>query len=885
MDPVPLSTERLELSVPTLDDAEAIARICQQPEVSAWTTVPHPYRIEDAQAFITKFVAEGWESGHNFTWAVRLRADDGTTTLIGMAGAGGQNGTAELGWWLDSAHTGKGYMTEAMRAVMDWAFSPDGGNREHLTWSALAGNWPSRRIAWKLGFLVEGELRGTVFQKGRRCDEWKGTLLREDAREPNEAWPEDAPTPIIAIDPDNPFLKPSGLPYELPDFEAIRIEHYAQATKHGIGEEKTEIADIVANEDEPTTENTLEALERSGQTLKRAAYAFYNLISADATDELQDIDEELSPLLSAHHDDIYLDAGLHARIQRLNERVESGEVEATSADRRLIETWLRDFRRAGINLSDDEQQQLRALNATASSLSTELGKLMLKGANDGAVLITDPADLEGLDESEIEAAREAAKERGHGEGYLVELELPTSQGVLGSLRHRPTRERVMKAALNRGATDDDTDTRAKIIELVQVRAERAKLLGYDNHAAYSVEDATAQTTQAVDAMLGRLAPAAVANARAESLDIVARLAEDNPDATPEPWDWSYYAEQVRAAKYDFDEGQLRPYLELDRVLHDGVFYAAGRLYGLRFELREDLKGYHPDVRVWEVFDEDGTAIGLFLGDFFTRSGKHGGAWMNNLVDQNHLLGQKAIVVNNLNVVKPAAGEPALISWDNVITMFHEFGHALHGLFSDTHYPSQSGTNVPRDFVEFPSQVNEMWAWHPQILSRYAIHHKTGDVMPQELVDKILHARQFNEGFSTTEYLGAALLDQAWHRLTPENVPAGADDVLGFEAQALADAGVDFDLVPPRYRTTYFQHIFVGGYSAAYYAYIWSEVLDADTVRWFEASGGLSRDNGDRFRQVLLSVGDSQDPMAAVRELLGRDPDISALLARRGLEAA
>jgi peptidyl-dipeptidase Dcp len=748
------------------------------------------------------------------------------------------------------------------------------------------------------------------------------------------------------LDPANPFAAASTLPYELPDFTTIREEHYLPALRAGMAAERAEVEAIVTNPEGPTVANTLEALESAGQVLTRAVTAFYNVASSDSTPGLEDIEETVAPELSAHHDAIYMDARLYARVRSLQEQVDAGDLTLEADTAWLLHTLLVDFRRSGIELDAADQERLRELNGKLTSLEAAFGRKLLAGANAASVLVDDAAELDGLPEDAIAAAGAAAASRGQEGKFLLEMQLPTQQGVIASLRRRETRERVQQASMTRGATGDDHDTRQIVLDLARLRAEHARLLGYDHHAAYIAEDATAKTTDAVNAMLARLAPAAVANARREAGDLEAALAAQAgagaelrasdwahlaEDATAKTTDavnamlarlapaavanarreagdleaalaaqagagaelrasdWAHLAEQVRKERYSLDDAALRPYLELDRVVTEGVFKAANLLYGISFAERSDLVGYHPDVRVFEVFDapEPGVAgegMGLFLADFYTRESKRGGAWMNNLVDQNHLLGQQPVVVNNLNIVKPPAGEPTLLTWDEVITLFHEFGHALHGLFSDVRYPSQSGTEVPRDFVEYPSQVNEMWAWEPQILTSYAVHHVTGEPMPREWIDTMLASRQFNEGFGTTEYLAAALLDQAWHQLTPEQVPASVEEVLPFEAAALDAAGIAFAPVPPRYRTTYFNHVFGGGYSAGYYSYIWSEVLDADTVTWFAENGGLNRANGDAFRKKLLARGGSVDPLVAFADLRGRAPEIAPLLTRRGLDA-
>jgi peptidyl-dipeptidase Dcp len=699
-----------------------------------------------------------------------------------------------------------------------------------------------------------------------------------------------APTgAALDLDPANPFAAPSTLPYELPDYTAVREEHYLPALRAAMAAQRAAVEAIATDTEPPTVANTLEALERSGQALARVGHAFFNQLSADATPGLEEIQETVAPELAAHHDAIYMDTRLYARARALQDAVDSGELSLQPDAAWLLRTLLVDLRRSGVELDAEQQARLRDLNARLTSLEAAFGRKLLAGANAAGVLVTDRAELEGLSEDTVAGAAAAAAARGHDGAWLLEMQLPTQQGVLASLARRDVRERVQRASEGRGAGGDEHDTRGTVLETVRLRAERARLLGYPHHAAYVAEDATAKTTGAVHGMLSRLAPAAVANARREAADLETALQADVPGAGLRASDWSFYAERVRKDRFSLDDGLLRPYLELEKVVHDGVLRAANLLYGVSFAERTDLVGYHPDVRVFEVFDADtpgvpGEGMGLFLADWYTRESKRGGAWMNDLVDQNHLLGQRPVVVNNLNVVKPPAGEPTLLRWDEVITLFHEFGHALHGLFSDVRYPSQSGTDVPRDFVEYPSQVNEMWAWEPEILRSYAVHHVTGEPMPTSWVDTMLASRQFNEGFATTEYLAAALLDQAWHRLAPEEVPASVDDVVPFEAAALDAAGVAFDPVPPRYRTTYYNHVFGGGYAAGYYSYIWSEVLDADTVEWYRENGGLRRENGERFRRALLARGGSQDPLRSFRELRGRDADIAPLLARRGIDA-
>ncbi|GEA82948.1 peptidase M3 [Cellulomonas sp. A375-1] len=686
------------------------------------------------------------------------------------------------------------------------------------------------------------------------------------------------------LDAENPFAAPSSLPYGLPDYRRIRTEHYEPAIDYGMAEHRAQVEVIATDPSEPTVENTLVALERSGRTLQRVLVAFFNQSSADSTPELDALEESVAPRLAAHLDAIHLDARLFARLEALDAQVASGALTLEPDTAWLLERTRTTFVRAGVRLDETAQDRLRELNAQITTLATVFGREVLAATNAAAVLVTDEAELDGMPQDARSAAARSATERGHDGGWLLELQLPTGQPQLVTLRDRRLRERLHRASVGRGLGGEH-DTRPTLLQLARLRAERAQLLGYPHHAAYVAQDATAKSAEAVADILGRLAPAAVANARAEAVELTVALQQDEPGATLEAWDWAYYAERVRSQARSLDETALRPYLELDRVLHEGVFRAATALYGLTFAERTDLVGYHPDVRVFEVFDTDGSGLGLFLADYWTRESKRGGAWMNNLVDQSTLLDEPPVVVNNLNIPKPPDGQPTLLTWDQVTTMFHEFGHALHGLLSAVRYPSQSGTEVPRDFVEYPSQVNEIWAWEPQVLQAFAVHHETGEPMPAAWVETLLAGRQDGEGFRTTEYLAAALLDQAWYRLSPDEVPTDPDDVEAFEAAALEGAGVAFAPVPPRYRSAYFNHVFSSGYSAGYYSYIWSEVLDADTVEWFRENGGLRRENGDAFRAKLLGRGGSIDPLQAFRDLRGRDPQIEPLLVRRGLTAA
>ncbi|MCL2466586.1 MAG: M3 family metallopeptidase [Micrococcales bacterium] len=684
------------------------------------------------------------------------------------------------------------------------------------------------------------------------------------------------------LDLTNPFARPSSLPYGLPDYAAVREEHYRPAVLAGIDEQRAQVEAIATDPAAPTMANTLEALERSGQLLDRAGRAFYNQLSADATPGLEELEEEVAPLLSDLSDAIHLDSRLFARVETLHRQAEAGELVLDEQDAWLLTRVHTDFVLAGVHLDEASKERLRALNAQITTLEATFGRMLLAATNAAAVTITDVDELRGLSDTEIAAAAQAGADHGEPGTWRLELALPTDQPVLAALADRSVRERVYQASVTRGLGGEH-DTRATLLELARARAERARLLGFEHHAAAVVADETAGSSQAVHDMLTRLTGPAVANARKEAEELTGALVVDHPGACLEPWDWAYYAQRVRSDKHALDESAVRPYLELDRVLRDGVLYAANQLYGLTFTERPDLPGYADGVRVFEVVDAAGAGRGLFVADYFTRDGKRGGAWMDTLVDQSHLLGQRTVVVNNANVPRPAPGEPALLSWDFVITMFHEFGHALHALLSDVRYPSRSGTSVPRDFVEYPSQVNEMWAWDPQVIASFARHHATGEPIPSAWVDTLLAARADGEGFATTEYLAAAWLDQAWHRLAPEDVPTDVDQVEAFEAQALAKVGAALATVPPRYRTRYFSHIFGGGYSAGYYAYVWSEVLDADTVEWFTENDGLSARNGELFAARVLSLGGSVDPMTAFERFRGRPPRIEPLLTRRRLD--
>ena len=669
----------------------------------------------------------------------------------------------------------------------------------------------------------------------------------------------------------NPFLADSQLPYQLPDFAAVREEHFAEAFATGMAEQLAEVAAITADPNPPSFENTLVPLERSGRVLDRVATVFFTLTSSDTTDAIQALEEELAPRLAAHHDRIVLDPALFARVDAVHEVRETLEPE----QRYLVERQHIEMVLAGAALDEGAKERLRELNQRLSTLTTRFEKNLLNDTNALAVHVTEASELAGLAPGELSAAREAAAAR-ELDGWLVTLVLPTGHPWLASLTDQATRARIMAASRARGIRGGDFDNRELVLELVRARAERARLLGFRDHASVVTADETAGSPAAVAELLGRLAPAAARNAAAERTEL-----ERSFGARVTASDWAFAADAVRRERFDLDTAALRPWFEAERVLKDGVFFAAERLYGLRFTERPELRGWNAEVRVFEVSDDDGP-VGLYLLDLYTRDSKRGGAWMNSLVARNELLGQGAVVTNNLNVPRPAAGQPTLLTLDEVETFFHEFGHALHGLFAHARFPSLAGTRVFRDFVEFPSQVNEMWAMWPEVLANYARHHETGEPLDPAIAERLREAERFGQGFGTSEYLQAALLDQAWHTLDVEQA-AEVTDAAAFEADALASAGLADDAVPPRYATTYFSHVFAGGYDAGYYSYIWSEVLDADTVEWFRENGGLTRENGERFRRRLLQTAGTRDPLEAFRDFRGRDARIEPLLARRGLE--
>jgi len=684
--------------------------------------------------------------------------------------------------------------------------------------------------------------------------------------------------PPIAMANDNPFLAESPLYMKYPPFDRIEDSHYLPAFEAGMAEQILEIEAIATQAAAPTVENTLFPMEVSGQTLTRVSSAFFGMIAAHTNDTLNEVQVEVAPQLSEHSDEILLNAALFARIKTLYESRDSLSLDPETL--RLVEETHRDFVRAGAELSEEDKQELRTINTKLAELQTEFSQNVLNEVNDSAIIVDTREELAGLTEAQIEGAADAAEERDLTGRYVIPMLNTTQQPTMASLENRELRERMLATSRVRGNQGGDYDNREILVQTATLRAEKAQLLGYSTHADYILDDQTAKTVAAVNERLASLTPPAVANAVREAADLQAMIDAEGGDFELAAWDWDFYSEKVRQERYAFDETELKPYLELDSVLQNGLFYAATQIFGITFEERSDLPVYQEDVRVFEVFEADGSTLSLFIFDPYARSSKRGGAWMRAYVSQSHLEGTLSIVANHINISEPPEGEPTLLTFGEVTTIFHEFGHALHGMFSNVTYPSFAGTRVPRDFVEYPSQVNEMWSTWPEVLQNYARHYETGEPMPAELLAKVLEAEQFNQGYATTEYLAASLTDQALHQLNPDEIPS-ADELMQFEADALAAAGADLAAVPPRYRLTYFSHI-MGGYSAGYYSYIWSEVLDADTVEWFKENGGMLRDNGQHFRETLLSRGGSEEAMTLFRNFAGREPNVEPLLERRGL---
>jgi peptidyl-dipeptidase Dcp len=669
----------------------------------------------------------------------------------------------------------------------------------------------------------------------------------------------------MSISSDNPFALPSSLEYALPPFAEIEDKHYLPAFYEGTLRQLEEVDAILANEEIINFENTIVPLEKSGQLLNRMLSVFYNKSSSDTSPAIDEIEAEFAPKLAAHQDAIKLNPILFERVRNLYDARDS--LNLNEEDNWILVRYYKDFIFAGAHLASEEREILKGINEDLARLETVFSKKLLNDTNDLAVIVDDLTQLDGLNPNEIEAASNAAQERGLSGKWLLGMVNFTGNPLLSGLKNRQLRQRIMEASMQKGNRSNANDSKSTLLEMATLRAKRAQLFGFENHAQYVLTERTAGKPENVHKMLRQIAPASVKNARAEGAELQAEILASGEDFQLQSWDWDFYTEKVR------------PYFELERVLHDGVFFAAEKLFGLTFSERADLTAYHPKARTFEVFNEDKSALGLFIADFYTRDSKRGGAWMNNLVDQNFLLEQLPVVVNNLNIPKPAVGEPTLLTLDEVTTLFHEFGHALHGLLSSVKYPRLSGANVPRDFVEFPSQVNEMWIMWPEVLENYARHYQTGEHLPQEWVKRLDEAKTFNEGHATTSYLESAVLDLAWHSLSADEV---VTDVIDFEDKAIANYGLNYPEVPTRYRSTYFSHIFAGGYSAGYYGYIWSEILDADTVEWFKANGGLTRANGDHFRKELLSRGGSVESLQMFRNFRGRDALIEPLLKRRGL---
>lgn len=671
----------------------------------------------------------------------------------------------------------------------------------------------------------------------------------------------------------NPLMQASVLDNELPDFANLRDEHYLPAFEHAVAEHNKEISAILA-QPAVTFENTLGAMERSGGLLSTMLMVFYNKSSSDTNETLQELEAEIAPRFAAHMDSIRLNPALYARITELDSK--RSELGLDSASDRLLSKYLEDFNFAGAGLSEASRKRVAQINERLSSLEAEFDKRLLADTNDLAVELSDDSRLGGLTKDEIASLAQAATERGKT-GFVIPLLNYSGHPLIASLEDRELRQELMERTLSRGSRGNSNDTSSVIKELLDLRREKAALFGFANYAQYVLTQQTAKSPDRVHEVLRKIAPVAKRNAVAEGEVLAGLMQRETGASDLKSWDWDRYTEQQRKEKYSIDTSVLKPYFELNRVLEDGVFFAAGQLYGLKFTRRPDLIAYHPDANVYQVDFEDGSRCGLYIFDPYARPSKRGGAWMNNLVDQSHLLGKLPVVVNNMNIPKPAAGNPSLMTLDEVNTLFHEFGHTLHGLLSDVKYPRFSGTSVERDFVEFPSQVNEMWMLWPEVLQNYAIHHKTGEKLSLDWIDKLQATEAFNQGFATAHYLQAAILDLAMHEAS--ETPA---DLVAFEAQAIKDYGLDYHAVPTRYRPNYFAHIFAGGYSAGYYGYIWSEVLDAESVDWYKSQGGLSRKNGQKFADSLLSRGGETDSMELVRELLGREPEITPLLKRRGL---
>ena len=670
----------------------------------------------------------------------------------------------------------------------------------------------------------------------------------------------------------NPLLQRSTLQYQAPPFNLIKDEHFKPAFEYGLKVHDAEIDKIANNKAKPTFQNTVLALELSGVDLGRAQGIFYNLTGSNTNPTLQAIEEEYAPIFSAHSDKIYLNSKIYNRIKALNMASLKGE------DKKLTQYYLQQFELAGANLSNADKEKMKNINSDLASLSTLFGNKLLTARKNGAVLFADEKDLDGLSAGEIAAAKDKAKEAGKV-GYLIGLLNTTQQPLLASLTNRATRERLFQSAWIRAEKNDDGDTRETLEKMARLRLRKAKLMGKKSYAEWRLQDQMAQNPAAAMNLLATLATPAVAQAKVEAKEIQELIDSQKGGFQLEPWDWNFYSEQVRKAKYDLDESQIKPYFEVNTVLEKGVFFAAKQMYGITFKERKDLPVYNPDVKVYEVFDNDGKSLAIYYLDFYTRDNKSGGAWMNNFVNQSHYLKQNPVIVNVYNFAKPVGGNPSLISFDDVTTMFHEFGHTLHGLFANQNYVTLSGTSVPRDYVEFPSQINEHAALDPAVLKNYAVHYKTKEVIPQTLIDKIKRAETFNKGYDVTELLAAATLDMAWHSVENE---ADFAPTLEFETAALKKYGLLVNEVPTRYHTPYFAHIWSGGYSSGYYAYTWSKTLDYNVFDWMQANGGMTRANCEKFRKLILSVGNSKDLNKAFKDLVGHEMQIEPYLKNAGL---
>jgi len=671
---------------------------------------------------------------------------------------------------------------------------------------------------------------------------------------------------------DNPLVQESTLPYSAPDFTKIKDEHFKPALEYAFQVEDEAIDKIASNPEAPTFENTLVEMEKAHELLDRVGNVFFALTGANTNDRLKELEAEMSPKYSEHSDNILLNDKLFQRIKTLYDAREKSGLQGE--DLKLLEVTYQNFIKAGANLSEADKNKLKEINSKLASLTNKFSQTLLDANNASALILNDSAKLSGLSESEVKSMQVDGKKE-----WKIAIQNTTQQPLMQSLNNRDVREELFNKSWNR-TEEGAYSTLSVIKDIVNLRIEKAKLLGYPNYAAWNLQDTMVKTTETVDNFFAQLVPATVEAANKEAEELQKMIKSEGGDFELKPWDWTYYSEKVRKAKYDLDESQIKPYFELKTVLEKGVFFAANKLYGITFKQRTDIPTYHPDVLVYELFEEDGTPLGLFYGDYFARPSKQGGAWMSNFVTQSHLLNKKPVIFNVCNFTKPAEGEAALISYDDVTTMFHEFGHALHGFFADQKYPSISGTSVARDFVEYPSQANEHWALYPEVLKNYALHYKTGEQIPQALIDKIKRASTFNQGFAYGETIAAADLDFNFHTLDKTDANF---DVNKFEKESLTADKLWMDIVPPRYRSSYFNHIFGGGYAAGYYAYLWTEMLALDTGKWFDENGGLKRENGQRYRDMILSRGNTLEYKKAYKAFRGKDPSVNAILEDKGFK--